>query len=324
MSTPMPPIGNLRGGIDLSPLLNRGSGPAGAPAAPGSPAPAGAPAAGAIPVPGLVLQGTDANFTQVLDLSRSIPIVVDLYADWSEPSKALSPLLEQLVTEYGGRLLLVTIDVDANPQLAQAFQAESVPTVAAVIGGRPVSLFAGALPDDQVRQVFDQLLVLAGQNGVTGTAAVAGAPDGAEVEPVEEPLPPHHAEAYAAIEREDYDAAIAEYKLAIAQNPSDSLAVAGLAQVGLIARLRGKTLDGVRTAAAENPSDLDAQMDVADVDVSGGHLDDAFGRLLAIFPTLDQAGKDRVRTRLLDYFEIAGPEDPRVGPARRALTNLLY
>ena len=322
MSMPTPPMGSFRGGIDLSPLVNRQNTPvAGPSASAGAPAAAGEP----LPVPSLVLEGNDANFTQILDLSRTIPVVVDLQASWSEPSKQLSPVLERIVTAYAGRPLLVTVDVDASPQLAQAFQAESLPTVAAVLGGRPVSLFVGVLPEDQIAQVFEQLLILAGQNGVTGTVAVAdaGGPD-APAEPVEEPLPPHHAEAYAAIERGDYDGAIAEYKLAIAQNPSDTLAVAGLAQVGLIARLRGKTLDGVRSAAAADPADLDAQLDVADVDVSGGHLDDAFGRLLAIFPGLDAAGKDRVRTRMLDYFEIAGPEDPRVGPARRALTNLLY
>ncbi|MET0590843.1 MAG: tetratricopeptide repeat protein [Naasia sp.] len=330
MSTPMPPLGNLRGGIDLSPLVQRSAQTS--PSAPGSAAPAAptpgrASAGDAIPVPSLVLEGTDANFSQVLELSRSVPIVVDLWAEWCEPCKELSPALERIVAEYAGRLLLVTVDVDANPQLAQAFGAESLPTVAAVLGGRPVSLFVGALPEEQVREVFDQLLALAGQNGVTGTVAVDGAPTvpgGSDGEPAEEPLPPHHAEAYAAIERGDYAAAIAEYRTAIAQNPADRLAVAGLAQVSLIARLAGKTLDAVRSAAAAAPRDVDAQLDVADVDVSGGHVDDAFDRLLTLFPLLDSAGKNTVRTRLLEYFEIVGSDDPRVDPARRRLTNLLF
>ncbi|WP_210506655.1 tetratricopeptide repeat protein [Naasia sp. SYSU D00057] len=326
----MPQPGSLRGAIDLSPLVNRGRtapAPSSAPPA-GRSAPSGAPGAApanGVPVPSLVLEGTDANFGQVLELSRVLPVVIDLWASWAEPSKELSPLLERLVAEYAGRLLLVTVEAEANPQLTQAFQAQSVPTVAAVIGGRPLALFAGAVPEDQLRDVFDQLLALAAQNGVTGVAVVDGAaPQDGDAAPAEEPLPPHHAEAYAAIERGDYEAAIAEYRTAIAQDPRDSLAVAGLAQVSLLARLQGKTMDGIRSAAAGSPKDVQAQLDVADLDVSGGHLDDAFDRLLTLFPSLDAAGKDAVRARLLEYFEIGGAEDPRVIAGRRRLANLLY
>ena len=331
MSIPQP--GSLRGAIDLSPLVNRGrTSPAPQAASPvrgasDGAAPGGAPGgvpANAVPVPSLVLEGTEANFGQVLELSRLVPVVLDLWADWAEPSKELSPLLERLVAEYAGRLLLVTVEVEANPQLAQAFQAQSVPTVAAVIGGRPLALFAGAVPEDQLRDVFDQLLALAAQNGVTGVAVVeGGAPEAGEA-PAEAPLPPHHAEAYAAIERGDYAAAIAEYKTAIAQDPRDSLAVAGLAQVSLLARLADKPMDAVRSPAAANPKDVQAQLDVADLDVSGGHLEDAFDRLLQLFPSADAAGRDAIRGRLLEYFEIGGADDPRVIAARRRLTNLLY
>ena len=121
-----------------------------------------------------------------------------------------------------------------------------------------------------------------------------------------------------------YDAAIAAYKTAIAQDPRDQLAVAGLAQVSLIARLQGVTLAEVREAAAADPADLDAQLAVADLDVSGGHVDDAFDRVLTVFPTQDAAGRDRARARLLEYFEIIGADDPRVVAARRRLTMLLY
>jgi putative thioredoxin len=141
---------------------------------------------------------------------------------------------------------------------------------------------------------------------------------------VEEPLPPHHQEAYDAIANGDYDTAIKEYELAIKQNPRDQLAVAGLAQVSLLARLGTVSADEVRSAAAAAPADVSAALAVADLDVSGGHLDDAFDRLLDLFPTVDQPSKDRIRTRLLDYFEIAGADDPRVAAARRRLTGLLY
>lgn len=318
MSSTVPP-GNLRGAIDLSPLVNRRTAPP--PGGPGT-APAGGP--GPSPaLPGLVLEGTDANFGQVLELSREVPVLVDLWAEWSPPCKELSPVLERLVTGYAGRIVLVTVDVEANPQLAQAFQAQSLPTVAAVLGGRPLALFAGVLPEAQIRDVLEQLLELAAQNGVTGSVPVDGAP-AVQQDAGEEPLPPHHAEAYAAIERGDYETAIAEYRTAIAQDPRDALAVAGLAQVSLLARLVGKTLDGTRAAAAAKPDDVDAQLDVADLDLSGGHLEDAFDRLLTLFPKLDQPGKNAVRARMLEYFEIAGADDPRVIAARRRLANLLY
>ncbi len=322
MSMPPPSAANLRGAVDLSSLVNR--------PAPGTPGAAGgvaggAPGAAAGVVPSLVLEGTDANFTQFIELSNQVPVIVDLKADWADQSKELSAVLARVVTSYAGRLVLVAVEVEANPQLAQAFQAQSVPTVAALVGGRPVSLFQGSYPEQEVRAVIDQVLQLAAQNGVTGTVTVEGADPNAEpAEPVEEPLPPHHAEAYEAIAQGDYATAIKEYQTAIAQNPRDALAVAGLAQVSLLARLQDKSLDDIRAAAAANPDDLDAQLLVADLDVSGGHVDDAFDRLLTLFPKQDQAGKNAVRTRLLELFEVVGTDDPRVVAARRRLTGLLY
>ena len=331
MSMPPPSAGNLRGAVDLSSLVNRANAPAGGPAA-GAPGAAGAAGAG-VPVsagalPSLVLQGGDADFTSFIELSNTVPVVVDLRADWAEASKEMSALLAKLVTEYAGRLVLVGVDVQENPQLAQAFQAQSVPTVAALVAGRPVSLFQGAYPEEEVRAVLEQVLQLAAQNGVTGTVSVVGGADPAEggepAEPVEEPLPPHHAEAYDAISRGDYATAIIEYQTAIAQNPRDTLAVAGLAQVKLLERLKDTSMDAVRSAAAANPDDLDAQLLVADLDLSGGHIDDAFLRLLELFPTQDQAGKDAVRTRLLELFEVVGTDAPQVTAARRRLAALLY
>jgi len=325
VSMPPPPAGNLRGAVDLSSLVNRAApGAPGAPGANGAGAPA-VPGAAAGVVPALVLQGDDANFTQFIELSNSVPVIVDLRAEWAEQSKELSAVLTSVVTSYAGRLVLVGVDVEANPQLAQAFQAQSVPTVAALVGGRPVSLFQGNYPEQEVRAVMEQVLQLAAQNGVTGTVTVEGAdPDAAPAEPVEEPLPPHHAEAYDAIAQGDYATAITEYQTAIAQNPRDALAVAGLAQVKLLARLQDKSLDDIRNAAAANPDDLDAQLLVADLDLSGGHIDDAFDRLLTLFPKQDQPGKDLIRTRLLELFEVVGVEDLRVAAARRRLAGLLY
>ena len=292
---------NLRGAVDLSSLVR-------------PPAPAGgAPVA---PTGGIGRPASDATFTGILDLSSTVPVIVEFYGQGIEPT------LVGLVTQYGGRIALATVDATANPQLVQAFQVQQVPTVAAVVGGRPIQLFTGALPEAELRDVMEQVLQLAAQNGVQGTIPVDET-DAEPAEPVEEPLPPHHQEAYDAIATGDYATAIKEYETAISQNPRDHLAVAGLAQVSLLARLEGTDAAAIRSAAAAS-TDLDAQLAVADLDASGGHLDDAFGRLLDLFPTLDAAGKNAVRTRILEYFEIAGAEDPRVIAARRRLTGLLY
>jgi putative thioredoxin len=332
----VPPGPSLRGAVDLSALVRRANAPA--------PDAAGAPPAGAA---GVVFPAGDATFESVLELSSRVPVVVEFFAP------GLEPALGRIVESYAGRLALATVDGQANPQLAQAFQVREVPAVAAVIAGRPVNLFLGIPSDDEIRSIFDELLVLASQNGVTGRIEVAGAEadvEGSESgaasepgaapepgtepgaapapaaapEPVEEPLPPHHQEAYDAIAAGDFATAVAEYRKAIAENPRDALAVAGLAQVLLLQRLDGVVAADVRTEAAEKPRDAAAQLAVADLDVSGGHLDDAFERLLELFPTLDVDAKNVVRTRLLEYFEIAGPEDPRVLDARRKLTSLLY
>jgi putative thioredoxin len=310
----VPPGPSLRGAVDLSALVRRANAPA-----PGTDAPAGAAAPA-----GIVFAAGDATFESVLELSSRVPVVVEFYA------AGLEPALGRLIESYAGRLALATVDGQANPQLAQAFQVREVPAVAAVIGGRPVNLFLGMPADEEIRGILDELLALATQNGVTGRLEVAADPDGQDAgpaeapEPVDEPLPPHHQEAYDAIAAGDFPTAVTEYRKAISENPRDALAVAGLAQVLLLQRLDGAVAEDVRTAAADKPADVDAQLAVADLDVSGGHLDDAFARLLDLFPSLDADGKNAVRTRLLEYFEIAGPEDPRVLDARKRLTNLLY
>lgn len=305
MSNPGP---NLRGAVDLSGLVRRANAPT---------PPPGAPAGGA--TSGVVVEVGDATFPQIVELSASVPVVVELYAG------AITPVLGPIVESYGGRLVLATVDAQANPGIAEAFQVREVPAAFAILGGRPVPLFADTPPDEQVRQVLDQLLQLAQQNGIVGSVdpgAAAPAEEGAE--PVEEPLPPLHQEAFDAISAGDYATAVDAYTRAITQNPRDGLAVAGRAQASLLLRLDGAVADEVRRAAADAPGSAAAQLAVADLDVSGGHLDDAFGRLLDLFPTLDGDAREAVRTRLLEYFEIAGADDPRVAAARRRLTLLLY
>nr|WP_246414525.1 tetratricopeptide repeat protein [Microbacterium thalassium] len=283
------------------------------------PAPnAAAPTAGA---GSFVMDVTDATFGQAMELSRTVPVVVDLWAEWCGPCKQLSPVLEKVVTEHAGRLVLAKVDVDANPQISQAFRAQSIPMVVALVAGQPVPLFNGAVPEQQVREVFAQLLQLAAQHGVTGSV---GEPAEEGAEPAEPPLPPLHAEAHDAIEAGDYARAIAAYEKAIAENPRDADARAGLGQVRLLDRVQGVDLEAARAAAAADARDVAAQLVVADLDVAGGHVADGFDRLLELFQELPGDERAAVRERLLELFGVIGDGDPRVVRARSRLASMLF
>jgi putative thioredoxin len=237
-------------------------------------------------------------------------VVVDLFSARFEQSAQLSPVVEKIVRELAGRVLLAKVDVDQSPQIVQAFQVQSMPAVVAIIAGRPVPMFNTVVDEEQARGVFGQLLELAAQQGVTGSL------DGAA--PEEEPqLPPLHQEAFDAIERGDNAAAIAAYEKALAENPRDEQAAAGLAQVTLLERITGVDLQQARQAAAANPTGLEEQFLVADLDV-----DDAFDRLLDLFLATDR--DQAVKDRLIELFGLIGQTDPRVIAARTRLTNLLF
>jgi len=305
----------LRGAVDLSSLRARATAPA-APAAPAANAESSA-------APSLVFDATDETFAQVLELSKSVPVVVDLWAEWCGPCKQLSPILEKVVAELGGRLVLAKVDVDANPQLAQGFRAQSIPMVVALVAGQPVPLFNGAVPEQQVRDVFAQLLQLAAQNGVTGTVPTDVPPTDEEAAQEAE-LPPLHAEAFDAIEVGDYARAVSAYERALAENPRDADARAGLGQVRLLERIQGLDSDSVRAAAAAAPADISAQFAVADLDVAGGHVEDALDRLLDLFALSPAEERGTVRERLLELFGLVGDADPRVVRARGRLAALLF
>lgn len=298
----------MRGAVDLSALR----------------APAAEPAAGAPTGQArLIFDVTDADFGQVLELSRRVPVVVDLWATWCAPCTQLSPILEKVVTELGGRLVLAKVDVDANPQLAQGFRAQSIPMVVALVAGQPVPLFTGAVPEQQVREVFAQLLQLAAQQGVTGVMPTTEA-DAEPADTPEQALAPHHQEAFDAIEAGDYARAIVAYEAALSEDPRDEQARAGLGQVSLLQRVAGVDLQQARAAAAAAPQDVAAQFVVADLDLAGGHVEDAFDRLLELFAALPSEERTPVRERLLELFGLVGDTDPRVIGARGRLTSLLF
>ncbi|HEU5223601.1 MAG TPA: tetratricopeptide repeat protein [Candidatus Lumbricidophila sp.] len=297
----------LRGAVDLSALSQR------------PPTPADAAPAAASPVR---FDTDDASVEIRMTQSMRVPIVLIAWTQRSAPSLELVNTMVRLAEARNGKIGIAPLEVERAPQLIAALQLQSVPTVIALVAGQPVPLFEGVQPEPVINDLFDRLLELAAQHGVTGELNIASDASPAEPEPT--PLPPLHQEAEAALERRDFAAAVQAYKTAIAQDPRDSAAVAGMARAALLGRLNGRGMADIRNAAAAAPTDLEAQLAVADLDVSGGHVDDAFDRVLTLFPTLDADGKAIARQRLLELFEVVGTDDARVAAARRRLTNLLY
>jgi putative thioredoxin len=259
-----------------------------------------------------VFDVTEETFnTDVAARSRTTPVIVDLWADWCGPCKQLSPVLEKLANEAAGAWVLAKIDVDANPRLAQAFQAQSIPMVVAIVGGQMVDAFLGAMPESQVRQWLTQVLAVADQIGVgaPGAAGVPGA-DGADDLSAVDDLPPAYAEAQAAMESGDMETATSVIEKALAETPGDPLLKSWLAQANLIKRVGGYDQAAARRDAAASPSDVDAQLRVADIELASGRTEEAFDRLLGV-----------IRRTSGDIFP---PDDPQVKRARGQLTALLF
>lgn len=316
---PAPASVNLRGAVDLS-ALKRPQPPAGA--APGAPGQngTGQPAAGAAGErPAYVVDVNQESFPSLVQLSAQVPVVVELTAPWSDLAQQLSEATAKVAAEFGGRFVLARVDVDANPQIGQAFQLQTVPAAVALLKGQPIPLFQGLASEEELKSFVTELLKVAEANGVTGTAP--GTPGEPQEEP---PLPPLHQEAFDAIEAGDYAAAAAAYRKALAERPADNDARSGLAQVELMQRLEGADANTVREAAAANPEDLEAQLAVADLDVSGGHVEDAFARLVKFVSLHAGDEREAARARLVELFEVVGSADPRVSKARQALARALF
>lgn len=275
------------------------------------------------PNPGndLITDVTTAAFqTDVIDRSFQVPVVVDLWATWCGPCKQLSPLLEKLVRADAGKWVLAKVDVDAEPQIAQAFQVQSVPTVVAIIKGQPVPMFAGAVPEAQLRQVLDELIKVAAENGVSGQV---GTQPEVSAEPTEDPLDSVFDDAAAAFERADWPAARTAFEAVLADRPQDPDALAGLRRVELMERIAGLDVEETLSAAADS-NDATSVCAAADIDMSRGDERAAFSRLIAAVRATSGDERQQVREHLIALFTLLPADDPAVAKARTDLANALF
>ncbi|WP_226344476.1 co-chaperone YbbN [Agilicoccus flavus] len=308
---PKLPPAALRGAVDLSGIGT----PPPPPRAPGASGGSGAGAAG------IRVDGTDAGFQELVLGSREVPALVVLWSAQHPETEQAVDAAVSVASRLEGRLRVIAVDVQANPGVAQAFQAQQIPMTAGLIAGQPVPLFAGVQPPEQLVPVVDEILKVAEQNGVTGRIPLG---DEADQAPEPEPLDPNHEAAFDAIEQGDFDAATRAYEAALKANPADEDARIGLSQVKLMARTAGVDLHEARAKAAAAPGDIDAQLLAADLDLLGGHVEDAFSRLIDVVRVTADEERERVRTHLLELFEVVGTADERVGKARRALMSALF
>jgi putative thioredoxin len=300
------------GAVDLSALKRP------APTAP-SGVPASAAAGGAYAV---VLD--ERNIQAELEASMTAPVLLVVYSPTQAPSSAqLATDLDVLADEFAGRFLLGKVDVDVSPQLAQALQVPSVPLVALVVQGRMMPLLQDAPPLAELRQLLTQVLQQMATQGVTGqhqprtTAAASELPE-------EEYVDPRYVPAQDALAAGDLEGAVAEYQKLVDANPADTEAAGGLAMARLLHRTLDVDATAARAAAAERRDDVDAQTLVADLDMLGGHVDDAVNRLVDLVRRTSGTDRDRVRTHLLGLFAAVGNDDPRVLKGRQQLASALF
>jgi putative thioredoxin len=230
---------------------------------------------------------------------------VDFWAEWCQPCKQLSPVLERLAIEGGGAWVLARVDVDSNPRLAQMFRVQGIPLVYAIVDGQPIDAFNGVIPEPQLRQWIDAVLRASGAE-------------------VQAPDDPRMTAADDALADGDLDAAEQAYKKILAESPADQSAEAGLAQVGLLRRTQSVDPSEALAQAAADPDDIPAQLLAADVEVLSGLADEAYARLVQLVRRTSGEDRDAVRRHLVSLFTVAGPDDPAVAKARRALASALF
>lgn len=305
------------GAIDLSGLKRQ---------APAQQSGGGAPAGGANGSSYSVTV-SEQNFQQTVEASMTAPVVLVFHSSSRSPeSGTYAQDVAAAAEGYEGRFLVGTVDVDTAPQIAQALQITQVPLLLVLLDGRPVTQpLPGVMKTDELNTLFNQLAQQLTAQGVTGRHQPRGGAAPAEGDEEQQPqADPRYAAAQAALEADDIDGAVAEYQKLVDANPADAEAAAGLAMAKVLRRTRGVDLNAARQAAAANPDDVDAQTLVADLDLLGGHVDDAFNRLVGLIGRSAGAERDQAREHLLGLFAAVGNEDPRVLAGRQKLASALF
>ncbi|MFI6298744.1 tetratricopeptide repeat protein [Nonomuraea sp. NPDC050790] len=274
-----------------------------------------------------VVDVTEATFTgDVIERSRTVPVILDLWSPRAPGSAQLSPVLEKVVAGLGGRAVLAKVNVDASPQIAQALRVQAVPTVLAIFQEQAVTGFQQVLPEAEIQRWLDELMGAVEQFYEANPAARPPEQEGeafAQDGPAEPPADPDLLAAEQAIDKGDLEAAEAAYERLLARVPGDEDARMGLAGVGLIKRTM--TADpGEVSRRAQDPADIEAQLLSADLEMLAGSVDEAFARLVGVVKRTSGDEREKVRKHLLGLFDALPAEDPSLAKARRALANALF
>jgi putative thioredoxin len=270
----------------------------------------------------------EQNFPGLLEASMTAPVVLVFYSSSQAPESAtMASDVATVAGEYEGRFLAGLIDIDGSPAIAQAMQIPQVPMLFVLLDGRPATQpIPGLVRIDELRTLFNQLGQQLTAQGITGRhqPRVAGSP-AAAVDEAQEPIAdPRYAAAQDALGAGDVDRAVAEYQKLVDANPADIEAAAGLAMAKVLRRTQGVDPAAARAAAAAAPDDVDAQTLVADLDMLGGHVDDAFTRLIEVVRRTSDAERNKAREHLLGLLTAVGNDDPRVRRARQGLASALF
>jgi putative thioredoxin len=262
-----------------------------------------------IPMPGIEVSVENLS-SDILPLSLVRPVIVLMWSPRSAESVEMVKVLGKLEVDYKVAFSLARVDIEAHPQVAQAFQTKSIPYAVAIIAEQMVPLFEQSYPEAQVRMVIDKVLTLASEQGI-GQAPV-------------EQMEAEEIEAMEALEAGDYVAAEAAYKKWVSRKPAENLAKLGLAQTQLLIRTEGLDLDTVISESTKNPNDITLQLKAADVEIVNGGVEAAFTRLVHAVRATSGDERAKVKDHLLNLFALVDPSDPRLVAARKELASALF
>lgn len=297
--------------------------------------------AGAGAPPADLIKDSDMQtfMADVVEASREQPVLVDFWAPWCGPCKQLTPVLEKVVTQAGGKVKMVKVNIDENQQIAQQMRIQSIPAVFAFKDGQPVDGFMGALPESQVREFIDrvaggigpspaeQITEAAEAAVAAGDHAAAAQAWAALIEQEPESAAGFGGLARAYIELEELEGAeqVLEQTPAAIANHADITGARAALELAKNAADPGvsEEVAGLQAELEKDPSNLQVRFDLANALLAVDAREEAADHLLHIFQHEREWNDDAARKKLLQLFEAWGPKDPLTKPTRRKLSALL-